>query len=140
MNKICSICKKEKNVKEFYARRKKKNGTTLYYPMCKECKNKQNRKYYMQNRKKELERGEKRRKKRRAELTEYKKTLKCKHCGLAKPECLDFHHIDPNTKVERVSYLACLYSLKKALPEIEKCVVLCSNCHIKEHKRLKKEK
>ena len=35
--KVCSKCKKEKNLSEFYTRKERKSG---YYPSCKACKNK----------------------------------------------------------------------------------------------------
>lgn len=64
----------------------------------------------------------------------YKKTLKCSLCEENHPACLDFHHIDPSTKIARVSALATLgYSVVRVKAEMDKCIVLCSNCHRKEH-------
>ncbi len=52
----------------------------------------------------------------------------CRRCGNADRRVLDFHHL--RDKVKEVSVLAhtgC--SKKRLLEEIEKCEVLCANCH-----------
>lgn len=46
------------------------------------------------------------------------------------PEVLDFHHIDPMSKDFEISAAT---SWKRALPELQKCVLLCSNCHREVH-------
>jgi hypothetical protein len=71
---------------------------------------------------------------------DYLKKLKAK-CALC-PEsdqcCLDFHHVDPSLKRARCYNLA-RYSWRLLRAELVKCVVLCANCHRKEHKRLKSQ-
>lgn len=61
-----------------------------------------------------------------------------KMCSLCKencPACLDFHHIRPDKKTRSVSRMVNKgWPKKRILREIRKCVVLCSNCHIKLHK------
>ena len=42
---------------------------------------------------------------------------------------LDFHHIDPTKKEKNLSNMIRSNSFKSVLQEIEKCIVLCSNCH-----------
>ena len=59
----------------------------------------------------------------------FKATLSCLECGIYHPAILDFHHIDPEMKNESVHKLINKGSYKKALVEVEQCVVLCSNCH-----------
>ena len=54
----------------------------------------------------------------------------CVICGEKDPTCLDFHHLD--NKHEQVSHMNC-YSMNKIQQEIDKCVVLCANCHRKLH-------
>lgn len=64
---------------------------------------------------------------------EYKKTLKCQRCPESDPICLDFHH-KRNNKGKEISIMASHgYSIKSIIKEISKCLVLCSNCHRKEH-------
>lgn len=58
----------------------------------------------------------------------------CLMCGEREPACLDFHHLDPDTKHLKVSSMAgrCL-SRATIVAEIKKCVVLCGNCHRRTH-------
>ena len=56
----------------------------------------------------------------------------CFHCGYKdNPVALQFHHVDPSTKVENVSTIrrSSWSQWKKIKAEIRKCVVLCANCH-----------
>jgi hypothetical protein len=56
----------------------------------------------------------------------------CVACGGWRqvPICLDFHHIDPSTKVDEVSrLLAGRFSTKSIIEEMHKCVILCACCH-----------
>ena len=65
-----------------------------------------------------------------------KDSLKCSKCPESRPVCLDFHHIDSTKKERNVSGMITGYgpeSKKRILKGIEKCVVLCSNCHRVEH-------
>ena len=62
-----------------------------------------------------------------------KEALKCNRCDESHIVCLDFHHIDPNQKEGNVGQIARNYSTKRLLEEINKCEILCSNCHRKEH-------
>ena len=68
---------------------------------------------------------------------EYKKTLSCSVCGFSGakvPWCIEFHHIDPSTKTELVSYLVSHgYSRKRIMDEIAKCQPICANCHRADH-------
>ena len=58
----------------------------------------------------------------------------CVLCGYSKStEALDFHHVDPSIKDFGISDRGITRSLKKSLDEIEKCVLLCSNCHREVH-------
>jgi hypothetical protein len=64
---------------------------------------------------------------------DYKSKLSCKECGENHPACLDFHHRDPSSKEFAVSVGYEKYGKKRLLNEIEKCDVLCANCHRKFH-------
>lgn len=62
-----------------------------------------------------------------------KERLCCVKCGEDHPKCLDFHHKPGTIKIKSVSQMSrngC--SLERVKEEIEKCEVLCSNCHRKE--------
>jgi len=56
----------------------------------------------------------------------------CKLCGYNKCfTALSFHHIDPETKDFQISGTnRCWEKIKK---ELDKCVMLCTNCHLEVH-------
>lgn len=56
----------------------------------------------------------------------------CIVCGEKEPVCIDWHHIDPSTKLFTIG--ANFNKARKTiLSEISKCVCLCANCHRKVH-------
>ena len=57
-------------------------------------------------------------------LDDFKKTLKCNNCL-----CLDFHHRDNNKKFNIGDATKSGYSKETIKTEIDKCDVLCANCH-----------
>lgn len=73
-----------------------------------------------------------RRRKTRQIYYDYLLTLSCEECGENHPACLDFDHIDPTTKVGKgVGSLVRTNVWNKVKEEIDKCRVLCANCHRK---------
>lgn len=56
---------------------------------------------------------------------------RCEQCGWSEhPEILNFHHVDPSTKEfgfsgSEVGNL----SMERLQKEIDKCILLCPNCH-----------
>lgn len=73
----------------------------------------------------------------REALRERKAASGCLHCGETDGLCLDFHHVDRANKSFSIASSVNLYSLEELMAEADKCVVLCSNCHRKEHNRRK---
>lgn len=68
-------------------------------------------------------------------VAQYKK--ECQVCGETFPQALEFHHRDPSNKLFEISQFYGLQrqykrSLKELIEEIDKCDVLCANCHRKE--------
>jgi hypothetical protein len=94
----------------------------LEYRRAWEAANKEKRRKYNDDFRKSL----------REWFIEFKSSLSCEKCGESHPACLDFHHRDPSTKELTVAR-ALLISKKRVLEEIEKCDVLCANCHRKVH-------
>ncbi len=97
-----------------------------------------NRGYYRRNREhllvKQKEKNRRLAESRRKWLVEYKKTLKCICCEEDHPATLTFHHKKDFEKSFEIGNAICLgISLKRLAAEIEKCEVLCANCHAKEH-------
>lgn len=105
---LCGTCHRILPYNAFY-KYDIKNKTYLI-KCCKECqKSKRKEKYnYIQNHKR----------------------IGCICCGEKDPACLDFHHL--KDKEEQLSHM--LTHSKTAIDlEINKCVVLCANCHRKLH-------
>jgi hypothetical protein len=65
-------------------------------------------------------------------LLEYKLAHPCSVCGESEPCCIDFHHTNTTQKDFTISSFKKKHWLK-VLNEIEKCIVLCANCHRKLH-------
>ena len=59
---------------------------------------------------------------------------KCIICGYNKcPRALSFHHRNPKIKSFGISAQGLTRSWEKIKAEIDKCVLLCSNCHMEVH-------
>lgn len=54
----------------------------------------------------------------------------CSRCGETHTACIDFHHLHGKDKIISKMWS---YSLKRVQDEISKCILLCANCHRKEH-------
>ena len=55
----------------------------------------------------------------------------CSDCGFSNPAALTFHHL--RDKVDSVYRIARERSWDKVEEELEKCVILCANCHTIKH-------
>ncbi len=134
--KKCSKCGIEKPLEEFSKSK------------CKLCVQKYNKQYSIDNKDKILkdkkqyyednkEKINQKQKDKRIRNKEYTDKVKAKQgcaCGEKDPCCLDFHHINPKTKHKEVSTLVKgAYSIKMIQEEIDKCEVLCANCHREKH-------
>lgn len=92
------------------------------------------RKHYHENKEPYLERAKANKIKARESVKDLKNTLVCIKCGENHPATLDFHHEDPSVKEFGISYAVSRgHSLKRIKEELNKCIVLCSNCHRKLH-------
>lgn len=72
-------------------------------------------------------------------LVEYKGG-KCQECGYDKCEgALQFHHRDPNEKDFQISHINLNntdFSIENIKKEIDKCDLLCANCHAEKHYKI----
>jgi hypothetical protein len=77
-----------------------------------------------------------RRKKIRVMAVEYKGG-KCSMCGYDHCiEALEFHHVDPAQKDFNVSSKGYTRSWVRVKAELDKCIILCANCHREIHAKL----
>lgn len=155
--KICSVCKKELPIDDFYKHKYSKDG---YRSECKSCSKLNNKNYYDSHRqqvintvaiyaesnKEKIKQYQSQYRQDNAEkLKEYRKELDiskrkqmdacktpCAKCGEDRFYILDFHHIDPSTKCFTIgdSYRG---DTNKVKEEIKKCICLCANCHREFH-------
>ncbi len=59
---------------------------------------------------------------------------KCSICGYNKyVGALEFHHLDPEKKDFAISGSGKIRKWEKVKPELDKCALLCSNCHKEVH-------
>ena len=59
---------------------------------------------------------------------------KCEHCGYDRYSgALEFHHLDPTQKDPTGLRK---HNFEALMKEVDKCILLCSNCHREEHGRL----
>ncbi|MBF0484561.1 MAG: hypothetical protein HQL25_07645 [Candidatus Omnitrophica bacterium] len=77
-----------------------------------------------------------RRKKVRLMAVEHK-GFKCEKCGYDRCiDALEFHHIDPAQKDFNISSKGYTRSWDRVKLELDKCIMLCANCHRELHAKL----
>lgn len=132
--KKCSHCEKKYKISDFSWRIKRLNKRAN---KCKQCTNEYSRKRYIKHgnryKKSNKANAEKYKKVGRKLVYEFKLSNPCTSCGESNPIVLEFHHLDPKEKRNDVSNMASHgYSVKSIEEEIEKCIILCANCHRKK--------
>jgi len=130
--KKCSTCGETYLLEEFPKNKKNKDGR---HHDCKDCKNAKNRKAYRS--KDKIARYNREAHQRRKEryygiIKNYLGTdnFTCSSCGYTyhTHAPFDWHHIDPSTKEYEVSSMV-RHTEERIINELDKCVLLCSNCH-----------
>ena len=88
--------------------------------------------HYKKNKKLWVERRHKRRKENKQWIRKFLSNNPCK-CGESRVAALEFHHRNREKKKIGISKAAQDWSLDRIKNEINKCDVLCRNCHRKKH-------
>jgi hypothetical protein len=58
----------------------------------------------------------------------------CQVCGYDRCiEALEFHHLDPTQKDFGISHKGYTRSWERVKEEVDKCIMLCANCHREAH-------
>lgn len=112
--KQCYKCKESKDLELFCKDSSRKDG---HQNLCKACHSQ-----VMINRYNELK-----------NYTNSFKVNGCAKCKDKRLYLLDFHHLDPSIKDDKMARLTTKYSMNRLANEIAKCVVLCANCHREYH-------
>lgn len=111
--KTCGLCGIEKDLSDY---RKRNDGNPSSY--CKECQSS-----YTSQRRRDI----------KLRAIEYKGG-KCEVCGYNKyVGALHFHHLDPNEKDFNIAYRGHSRSWKSVKEELDKCIMVCANCHAEIH-------
>lgn len=130
--KKCSKCTEEKPLEAFQKRAKNLDG---YTGVCKTCKQDYDNKFHSArsstSKLKKYSLQVVRNKSIKLWYVEYMKDKKCNLCEEDNIAALDFDHIN-NKSFTISTALSGGYSIKKILLEIQKCTILCSNCHRKK--------
>lgn len=128
--KTCSTCNKNQDDTEFVLKNKR-TGTRA--SKCNSCHRIYLKEHYKKNKHKYIKTAaaftNKVYERNKQYIYEYLKDHPCTVCGESDVLVLEFDHRDPNTKKEDISTLIRSYSLKSLNLEIDKCDVLCANCH-----------
>lgn len=130
MKKICSNCKTEKRI-EFF--NKKSNSKDGYSSKCKECNKEYLKNHYLSNKDEYKKRNKLNRKKLKEWFHSFKSELKCIKCEEDRWWVLEFHHRESDKKEGHVYSILMSYGKKKFKKEVEKCDLLCANCHKDVH-------
>lgn len=118
-HKFCAKCNQNLPISEFYIEKKR----LLTHAYCKKCNSSLAANRFRENKRKALE---------------YKGN-KCVICGYNKcVGALHFHHIDPNLKEFSLSQLKKYTFDDRVKKELDKCVLVCANCHSEIHAGLVK--
>lgn len=118
--KICPTCNIDKSIDEYYSQNDRPNGQSS----CKKCFNIYCSERWIKTKIKAIE---------------YKgsKCLDCTHSYPNQPYVIfDFHHRDPSKKDADWNKLK-KRSWNKITQELDKCDLLCSNCHRIRHHNIK---
>jgi hypothetical protein len=119
--RICLHCHQEKNKNEFGYRKQRKGKT---YSICKACTTMLKIKEQKFNKKK---------------CMEYKGN-KCVICGYDRcMNAMQFHHLDPSEKEFTVGKRHSMV-FEKVIRELDKCILVCSNCHNEIHAGMHQDK
>lgn len=88
------------------------------------------RKHYQSNKQYYKDKAKVNKERNVAWLKQYKSDKKCIKCGFSHLAALDFHHRNPEDKHDQICVMArsgC--SIERLQKEIDKCDILCANCH-----------
>jgi hypothetical protein len=124
-DKRCCTCGVIKPLEEFNRLTKAKDGRQ---PACREC----NRRWHAENKERHNalihERNKRHRSEKRRLMLEYLLSHPCVVCGESDPAVLEFDHLrDKRLNVSEMMNRD--YPWGSVLREIEKCEVVCANCH-----------
>jgi hypothetical protein len=126
--KRCGRCGERKPDDDFAWRRRKKGQRHNY---CRPCHAAYHREHYLKNRQRYIDQAAVQKRALRLERTkfliDYFRAHPCVDCGERDPVVLEFDHL--RDKEFDISQKLITFSWRRILKEIDKCEVVCANCH-----------
>lgn len=119
--KICGTCKQEKPLDEFSLR----YGQPQFN--CKVCHAAYRKKHYQENRSKYIDKARRNELEYKRQYYEWLSTKSCTDCGISDIRVLEQDHL--GDKEYNISAKIGGITLEAMMPELNKCEVVCANCH-----------
>jgi len=127
---VCTRCHQTKSIDEFNSRWKHLGERQR---TCRACQSEQKKNWYKKNKKSHKENVYENKIKNieaaRAYVWDFLLSHPCVKCGESDPAILEFDHVRGQKRAEVTKLMRDGYTLKIIQREIDKCVVLCANCH-----------
>jgi hypothetical protein len=134
----CRKCGQWKDEEEFSWRWKDKG---IRQPVCKACRGEVNAQWYESHKEEQKERSRKHKQEALGEAQRYVYEVlsysTCEDCGEYDFAVLTFHHVREVKRMDVSQMAAQGYSISAIQSEINKCVVLCFNCHARRENEKK---
>lgn len=127
----CIVCKESKSEDEYNWRNRSQGRRKNY---CRMCDREIKKRHYANNRAAIIAQVRSRTAVNVERFQEWKSHLCCTLCPESDSCCLDFHHLDPEQKDFGISEAVPSMSWEALMEEVNKCIVVCKNCHTKVHK------
>lgn len=136
--KKCYTCNQVKSVDDFNKNKGRKDGLNS---ICRTCSNGRSKKYYRDNKGLHIETVRLRRlrvrEKSKIFLREFLSDKSCLDCGNDDIRVLEFDHVKGIKKMDVGEMVSAGYSKKLIRKEIDKCEIVCCNCHrIRTYERI----
>jgi hypothetical protein len=126
----CGRCQELKPLSEFAWRRRRRRQRDN---MCRPCRSAYHREHYLANMQRYIDQAQARKQAlrltRTTYLLEYFSSRPCADCGENDPVALEFDHLDSEAKAFDIGQSLPYRNWQAILDEIEKCEVVCANCH-----------
>jgi hypothetical protein len=129
LTKDCRVCGETKDLSMYHPNKSCKHGVVS---TCRDCTGDRRRGWYAANRERRQEDANTRNRSRKLKAVAHFGGV-CFDCeGRYPPYVYEFHHLDPTQKDFNPSSAMSMKE-DKMWKELEKCVMLCRNCHAERH-------
>ena len=127
--KVCTLCGKTRKISSFHKRSRAKDGLSA---RCKFCISENMALRYKSDEARRLSIANRRhmaKSKARSFVLDYLKVNPCTDCGYTNPIALEFDHVIGTKRADVSAMVSDALSVEAIAAEIQKCQVVCANCH-----------